>query len=174
MITGCKVILITNKEDITTDFIVKALTLKNSPFYRFNTDELGETVFINFDFQQSIFEIIDARQGLIINLLEVRVVYFRRPEIRINKEGLTAGEVNFIRSEIAYMLEGLYRILDQATWVNDVWAIRSAENKIYQLLLAGQVGFKVPESLISNIPMKLSSFMPKQKEILLLNLSNLV
>ena len=39
-----KVLLFTNKEDITTDFIVQELKRQEIDFYRFNTEELSKTV----------------------------------------------------------------------------------------------------------------------------------
>jgi glutathione synthase/RimK-type ligase-like ATP-grasp enzyme len=57
-----------------------------------------------------------------------------------------------------YTLEGLYKILENSFWLNNVYKIRNAENKIYQLLLAKEIGFSIPDSLITNIPDKASYF----------------
>ncbi len=158
MTSECKILLITSKEDVTTDFIVQELSQQNTSYYRFNTDEIGKSIFVNFDFQNSIFELHDEHLNRIINLSQVKSVYFRRPEIDFSNQGLTEGETSFVYAELAYMLEGLYRILNKAFWINKVWSIRQAENKIYQLQLAKEIGFKVPRSLVSNIPAKALEF----------------
>lgn len=147
-----KILLITNKDDITTDFIVKSLFAKQTPFYRLNTDEIGRSVEMLFDFQRERFELIDQNLNLTINLKEIRSVYFRRPEIQITTKQLSRAEENFIKGENVFALEGLYRILNKAFWLNTVYAIRNAENKIYQLLLARSIKLKTPKSLITNSP----------------------
>jgi glutathione synthase/RimK-type ligase-like ATP-grasp enzyme len=39
-----------------------------------------------------------------------------------------------------------------ATWVNDLWAARRAENKVEQLRTAHEVGFTVPPTVVTNDP----------------------
>ena len=150
--------LITNKEDITTDFIVQELLLSKTAFYRFNTDELGKSIFVQFDFDNSVFELQDERLQRTINLSTVKSVYFRRPEIDFDSKELTEGEASFVYAELSYMLEGLYRILEKSFWINKVWSIRQAENKIYQLQLAKEIGFEIPRSLITSLPGKALEF----------------
>ncbi len=158
MTSDCKILLITNKEDVTTDFIVQELSRQNTSFYRFNTDELGKSIFVNFDFENDIFELWDERLQRTINLCIVKSVYFRRPEIDFESNGLTEGEISFVYAEMSYMLEGLYRILEKSFWINKVWSIRQAENKIYQLRLAKEIGFDIPRSLVTSIPSKALKF----------------
>lgn len=46
------VLIITNKSDITSDFIVERLKERNISFYRFNTEEVSKSCFLTFDFQK--------------------------------------------------------------------------------------------------------------------------
>ncbi len=159
-----KVLLITNKDDITTDFIVIKLKGWGVSFYRFNTEDIGQTVSFSFDFDKQQFLLIDNEQKLRIDLLLIKAVYYRRPEIYVDGSGLSAGEHNFIRSEYVYTLEGLYRILQGAAWLNNVFNIREAENKIYQLQLARSLGMKTPKSLITNRAEDALSFFSSQNQ----------
>ena len=88
----------------------------------------------------------------------MRSVYFRRPEVKKQNGKLTLGEVNFLRSELWFSLEGLYKILDNAFWLNKTEDIRRAENKIFQLLLAKEIGFEIPASIITNHPSSAFTF----------------
>jgi len=154
-----KILLITNKTDITTDFIVKNLKHKEIPFYRLNTESLGDFVDIRFNFFLNKYLLLDKALKVEIDLSKIRSVYFRRPEItNISNSSLTEGEKNFIKSEILFTLEGLYRILDNAHWLNSVYDIRNAENKIYQLILAKNIGLCIPNSLITNNPSSAFTF----------------
>lgn len=157
------ILLITNKSDITTDFIVKKLREKEQPFYRLNTEEIGISVKICFNIHANKYTLVDKHLNCEINLLNIKSVYFRRPEINNHISNLTLAETNFIKSELLFCLEGLYKILNKAFWINTVNAIRNAENKIFQLQLALEIGFNVPQSIITNDPEKAFNFYNENK-----------
>lgn len=145
-----EILLITNKSDITTDFIVKCLIGRGAPFYRLNTEDIGVSLQLFFDFNKKKYSIIDKSRCIEIDLLQIKSVYFRRPEIRKIDSSLSLGEANFIISEILFSLEGLYQILNKAYWLNNVFRIREAENKIHQLILAKEIGLNTPNAVITN------------------------
>lgn len=145
------ILLITNKSDITTDFVVKQLTINGVAFYRLNTEDILTKVFLSFDFYKNEFHLLDNDSEIIIDLLQIKTVYYRRPLLpKINNENLTKGEEYFIQSEIINYLEGLYKILKNAFWISSVYSIREAESKIYQLQIAKELGFTIPRSLLTN------------------------
>ena len=147
-----KVLIITNKSDLTSDFIVKRLRERKIFFYRFNTEEISKSCFLTFDFQRNLFILTDTILCHQFNLKEFTSVYFRRPELpNINTNDLSSGEIQFLKNEFYYTLEGLYKILKDLYWVSPIYAIREAENKIYQLELAKAIGFSIPDSIVTNI-----------------------
>jgi glutathione synthase/RimK-type ligase-like ATP-grasp enzyme len=159
-----KVLVITNKSDLTSDFIIKKLKERHIPFYRFNTEELTKSVFISLNFQQGSYELFDEITNECIDLKKITAVYFRRPELPIlDFEELTYGETSFIRSEISFTLEGIYKILKDAYWISPIYAIREAENKIYQLILAESLGLSLPKSIITNSLERADEFFTKNE-----------
>ena len=58
------VLIITNKSDITSDFIVERLKERNISFYRFNTEEVSKSCFLTFDFQKDFFILSDTTEDL--------------------------------------------------------------------------------------------------------------
>ena len=144
------ILLITNKNDITTDFIVNELTRQNASFYRLNTEEIGNSVEIHFDFENGTYDLIDNTLKKRINLSNIISVYFRRPEIKSNFQDVSSSEKNFLQREISASLETLYILLSNANWLNSLDSIRKAENKSYQLLKAKQIGLTIPPSIISS------------------------
>jgi hypothetical protein len=160
------ILLITNKGDITTDFIVKRLTELNVNFYRLNTEDLFSKVSINFNFQKNEFNLLDSEKLIKIDLQKIKSVYYRRPILpNINQSNLSQGEHKFIISEINNCLEGLYKILKFAFWISPVYSIREAESKIYQLQVATALGFAIPSSLITNEPQVAKIFTEDYKSI---------
>ena len=162
-----KVLLFTNKEDITTDFIVQELKRQEIDFYRFNTEELSKTVKIVLDFESEQYLLIDKLDNKEFHLLDFTDIYYRRPELPLYDDAdLTEGEKFFLQIEIYYTLEGVYRLLSKKHWFNNVFAIRNAENKIYQLLLAKDVGLTIPSTLISNHHDSVEQFVSYGKHII--------
>lgn len=148
MITN--VLIITNKGDITTDFIVRELKSQNISFYRLNTEEITKSISLTFDIDKKEFTILDKSSNSIYNCLDFTSVYYRRPEIpNIDIDKLSIGEEFFVRNELTYFLEGLYKILKNANWFSPVYAIREAENKVHQLIKAQELGFEIPKTLLT-------------------------
>ncbi|TXL65628.1 hypothetical protein FHP05_05750 [Cerasibacillus terrae] len=147
-----RVLIITNKDDITVDFVVKELQRKEMPYYRLNTEDIPNNVSVFFDFNNNIFEIFDKVKEERFSLLNFNSVYYRRPQLNnLNFiENINSYELNYLRSELNFILEGIYKLLENKKWLNNVYRIREAENKIYQLQIAKKVGFRIPNSLISN------------------------
>lgn len=154
------ILLITNKEDVTTDFVVNRLNKIGANYFRLNTEELVSKIGINFDIEKNECILIDHEKNQNVNLSSVRSVYYRRPKLpQIKIDSLSNGENEFIIREIAYLLEGLYKILKDRFWISPVGSIREAENKIYQLLLAQDIGLEIPISLITTSQNKADTFL---------------
>ena len=146
-----KILIICNKSDVTSDFIVKKLRDRKIEFYRFNTEDLTKTCSISLNFSSKTFLLKDLITGQIFDLKSFKSVYFRRPEIpSFNDLQINHSERLFLRNECAYTLEGVFKILKNAFWISPIYAIREAENKIYQLELAQSLGLKIPETIITD------------------------
>lgn len=147
-----KVLILTNKDDITVDFVVRELKQRKINYYRLNTEDIPSIVSINFDINNNEYKLLDRIKNIEINLLDFDSVYFRRPSISdlSHIEGVNDSEIYYLRSELAFVLEGIYKVLRDKYWLNNVYNIREAENKIYQLEMAKDIGFNIPRAVISN------------------------
>lgn len=146
-----RILLISNKQDYTTDFVVKRLREADADFYRLNTEEIGHTCLITIDFCKQEYKLYDKRLDKSFNLLGFTSVYFRRPELpEIDEDDLTSEEQLFVKAEHHQFLEGLYKLLRNSYWISPIDAIRRSENKIYQLSLAQELGFLIPPCIITN------------------------
>ncbi|MHA1381730.1 MAG: MvdC/MvdD family ATP grasp protein [Candidatus Helarchaeota archaeon] len=143
------ILFITNKEDITTDFVVKRIKKSSTDYYRFNTEDIFEKIDISLDFKKNKFQLLDKRKG-VIDLNKITSVYFRRPKLPNILPNLETGERNFLIKEYHSLLNGIYSILSNRLWINYIYSIIEAENKIYQLILAKKLGFRIPETIITN------------------------
>lgn len=58
----------------------------------------------------------------------------------------------FIDNECKAVTSGFYLNLSDALWVNDPQKNRIASNKLFQLKLAQELGFEIPDTLVTNNP----------------------
>lgn len=160
-----KVLIITNTTDFTSDYIVRSLEALNADYYRLNTDEIGSSIFLTFDFVQDKYTIHDRPKEQTIDILTFTSVYFRRPDLpTFQDDTLSGDERMFMSMEVRQSLEGLYKILRNAYWFSDIDAIRRAENKLYQQLIAKEIGFNLPEGIVTNEPEHFRQFVEKYND----------
>jgi glutathione synthase/RimK-type ligase-like ATP-grasp enzyme len=158
-------LIITNKDDITTDFIVNKLNQRAETYFRLNTESLITNIGIDFNFTENRFRLIDYSKNEVIDLSRVTSIYYRRPKLpQLNYDSISKGENDFISREIGYFLEGLYRILNDKYWISPIEAIRKAESKIYQLVQAKSFGFDIPDSLITTLQNNAQDFIKNYPE----------
>ena len=75
------ILLITNKDDITVDFIIQRLKACGYTYYRLNTEDIPNPIGIYFSANECIYQLYDKRKDQVIDLSMVSSVYFRRPKI---------------------------------------------------------------------------------------------
>jgi len=141
------ILLVTNKRDLTTDFIVVELRRRGRAFHRLNTECLPQTM-VRFDPRAGHGWEIET-PDLTHRLDDVGGAYYRRPgapEPVLTKDEATTkyltDEWSAVSKALWYALEG--------RWLSSPFAILRAEDKPRQLTLASQLGLDLPETLISN------------------------
>ncbi len=93
-----------------------------------------------------------------IDIGDVNAVWFRRMSKWILPSNLSGHELEFAENECRAFVQGLFFLLEDATWTNDPDSERRASNKIGQLKTAASLGFSVPKTLITNSPSKVRKF----------------
>ncbi len=145
-----KVLIITNKEDVTVDFIVSQLNYYKAEFYRMNTEEIGHSLFITIDPTNNIANLYDKTFDTHIDLLNFDSVYYRRPQVPAPPVETSYNEKVFFNNEYMVLFDGIYYLLKDKKWLNHPINIRNAENKVKQQAIASTLGFKTPNSIITN------------------------
>lgn len=141
------ILALTSRGDLTTDYVVRALESAGAMVVRLNTNDLLSTWRVRITPDELVMQSGDRT----ILPEQVRAVYYRRarapeppPEVDHRALLFTAREGNVV-------LRALYAAL-RCPWISHYAAIAAAENKPRQLALAHQLGFSVPETLITNDP----------------------
>ncbi|MGY0553313.1 hypothetical protein ACW17M_08895 [Vreelandella sp. 2A-K22] len=141
-------LLVTNRRDITIDYVVAELKRRKTPFFRLNTEDLSAARCSMSAFPRSAWSL--SFKGRIIQGADVRAAYFRRPATPASNLTITdEGEREYVGAEWEAFLKSLYARLE-GLWLNSPMDIFAAEDKPRQLMLASEIGFNVPLVQITN------------------------
>lgn len=141
-------LLVTNRRDITMDYVVAELHRREQPFVRLNTELLPQAMCTMASHPRDAWSI--SLGGRVVRGEEVTAAYFRRPGAPVVSENVTdAGERAYIEAEWSSFLKSLYSRLD-GRWLNSPSKIFTAEDKPMQLMMAHELGFNVPLATITN------------------------
>ncbi|MCL4511808.1 MAG: hypothetical protein M1470_12155 [Bacteroidetes bacterium] len=137
------VIIITKEFDPHSDIVASKL---KSKVFRLDIEDLisgkstieiieGKTIFIN--------------KFVSISLDEIDTVYWRKPLINVEQ---VYPENNKVTTSWRFLLDNLAGILSNKRWINHPNHYWLASKKLFQLLLAKELGLNVPKYSFSTIP----------------------
>lgn len=141
-------LLVTNRRDITTDYVVAELKRRQTPFFRLNTEDLPKARCTMAAFPRNAWSLSFCEREL--TGFDVKAAYFRRPaQPSSNATIIDDGEREYAEAEWGALLKSMYARLE-GMWLNAPLDIFAAEDKPRQLMLASEIGFNVPQVLITN------------------------
>jgi len=143
-----EVLIISNKFDFTTDYVVIALRELKISYVRINRDE-----FFNYSIKlllekEELHVDIDGELFVISNET-LSSIYYRAPTFIRSLDISEDPEKQLYKFQWASFIRNLI-IFENACWINNPVTIYRAENKLYQLKIAKQIGFKIPYTVVSN------------------------
>lgn len=144
-------LIISNKWDVSVDFVVRECQKNNLPYIRLNSEDLvNNEVAISTD--DSIH--VTLRKNGVDYILNncVTSIWVRRPgKVYEFMDGEKPSDAiqKFVHEQWAIWLEALEQ-LENVLWVNNPYTSSKMENKIVQLNIARNIGFTVPNTLITN------------------------
>lgn len=148
-VSNIEYLIISSSIDFSTDLVCYRLLTDNKQFYRLNRDEFTKHE-IEVDLQKEYMKIIIDEKIYIADFQKLRGIYFRAPVFlrTQSKRELTLDE-QLERNQWNSFLRNLI-VFQNATWINNPVDVYRAENKIYQLIIAKECGFKIPNTQVSN------------------------
>lgn len=147
-----KILIITNKDDPHVDYVLPKMEGFGLVVHRLNTEDISNSFNISLVPGDSQKSHINFFINGILSLSEISGVWYRRP-IQPKLDETQKKFRDVVKNEILHTFQGLYSNLEKdCLWVNYPFAVRQAENKIYQLRLANQMRFLTPKSCITQDP----------------------
>lgn len=148
-VNSIEYLIISSTIDFSTDLVCYRLLSAGKRFYRLNRDEFSKHRIV-VDLQKKDMRIEIENKAYIANFEEVKGIYFRAPVFlrTQSKKELTINE-QLERNQWSSFLRNLI-VFRNAFWINNPVDVYRAENKMYQLCIAQECGFKIPKTMITN------------------------
>lgn len=147
-----KILVITNKDDPHTDYVLPKMEEHGLDVYRLNTEDISKAFDLTLNLENLHQSHINFHISGKLFLDDVNGVWYRRP-IQPKLNTIQEKYRSITKNEISHSFQGLYTCLDsECLWVNDPFFIRRSENKIYQIKVVHNLGFLVPKSCITQDP----------------------
>lgn len=152
-------LVITNSTDATADYLLSRLTEVSVPFIRINTDSAVDR--ITFSYQP-------GKPSLRINErwyepTDFSTVWYRRPERLISDRIPDTPEGRCVLDEWSESLEGFFAHIPRIRWMNYPAANALASRKLEQLTTARNLGFIIPDTIVTQDAAILRSFFSKHE-----------
>lgn len=149
------ILIISNAEDATADFMEARLVAAGVAYQRLNTETLA-CLPISFVVGQR-----DGRAGSSaafgrgqqrVVLDDVTAIYYRRPVPPTLPAGTPPGLADWMESEVRRTWGGVLSSRPDVRWVNHPLSVSGASYKPEQLARAHRMGLSVPDTLITTDP----------------------
>jgi hypothetical protein len=162
-----KTLFITNRDDISVEYLISKLRNFNSDYLRINSDDLNK---ISFEINPNGSYVCNISNDF-FELDSVNTVFFRRiPSKFENSEN--DNDAPYLNNERKHFLEGVFLSLSQAKWINPMFATQIAERKIFQLRQAKQFGLIIPKTIVTNNSTKADEFLKSNESSIIKPVSN--
>ncbi len=141
------IIIFSNSLDVTADYVCSRLEQSQLQYVRLNTDQLTEKAELLY--KCNVFSLDLDRQ--ILKLDDINCVWCRRPQsLRPQRKlSLEKGEQAHTISEWNAAIEGFLAHIPVDSWINHPGNNALAMSKLEQLSRANKIGFKIPDTLVT-------------------------
>jgi glutathione synthase/RimK-type ligase-like ATP-grasp enzyme len=146
------ILILTHPDDEHANYVATQLEERGASFVRFNPAEFPRAAALSFAYtpQGGSYATLHLGEEH-IDLRQLRAVWNRRPEPPVAHETLGDERVReFVQQECRTFMQDLWQALDCLWLPAPPATVRQTQYKASQLQVAGQLGFDVPPTLITN------------------------
>lgn len=141
-------LILSSTHDYSTDLVCYELCQRKKKYLRINRDCFPEYDIIYSLKENAIIINMYGKQYLLTNE-NILGIYFRAPVFLRSHKKYSLNE-QLIRSQWSAFIRNLV-VFDRARWINHPVDTYKAENKIYQLKCANEIGLLTPETYVGNM-----------------------
>lgn len=153
-------VLVTNRQDLTADWLIAELSRREASFLRLNTEDYPTQSCLEWTPDGGALRVGEH----LLHSDEVRAVWWRRPLPPQLPAGYTDEEAAWASGEAQAAIEGFWRSV-RARWVNRPSANAEADCKPEQLQRAKKLGFEIPATLVTNQQVAVRQFVSQHDAV---------
>jgi hypothetical protein len=152
-------VILTNSQDATADYVSARLLATHFPFVRVDTDSLLDRAGFSFKPGSPVLRV--GQDYLAPS--HISTVWYRRPERLVADAIPKSPEGDFVLDEWSEALEGFFAHIPAHRWINLPAYNALASRKLEQLTRAQSLGFRIPETLVTQDASILRQFFARQR-----------
>jgi hypothetical protein len=155
-----QIVIVTDVVDIHADRVIKLLVEMGELPIRINSRDvpLNASLSVGLDGNRWTGTLRISGSCRMVDVADIRSVWWRRPGAFGLADELTAWEREFAQDEVRHATRGLWSAID-CHWVSRPELIERASYKIEQLSRAAGLGFDVPRTVVTNDPERVRQFL---------------
>ncbi|MCA4157717.1 MvdC/MvdD family ATP grasp protein [Priestia megaterium] len=154
------ILIITNTIDLTVDYLIDKYS-NHINFFRFNTDRFQDYN-IQITYEDTVIEYTDKSSSL--RLSECNALYYRKISLP-SLDNYPLQYQQMMQREMMTVIDGIAETAGDSA-ITRPSIMRKADNKVVQLQIAREVGFKLPRSLITNFDRAAEEFSTTNRAII--------
>lgn len=142
-------LIVSNKTDLATDYLVVRLHERRIPFLRINTEDYLLSWDVCFSIEKSGTHVAIKKEGQKPLPVECFTgAYIRQP--KMPNLNIVDDDKEFAKREVGETLKSIWRAIDDSVWLNAPRRLLLASNKPEQLAIANSIGFNVPDTYVGS------------------------
>lgn len=169
------ILLIAHTDDLHVNRIEHELQKRKADFIRFDTSFFPSQVKINISLLNGFFDGYLMINGKNYELNKIKSAFFKEiKSLDSIRDKHSVNKSEYIISESQEALYSLWQSLtiNKCIWLNDPIKMILSSNKFNQLRIAEQIGFKIPNTIISNLKSTSEEFIFSNKHRTITKLLN--
>ena len=152
------VLVVSNSEDETVDYLCMRMKDSGVQFTRINTEMAASMCSVFVSPKRVVLDVYESS----LSATDVQVVWYRRPKPLTKSSSGNGYDEAFATAEWTAALEGFLAYIPATRWINHPSRIMNASSKLEQLTRAGQHGLTVPPWLCTTSREEALSFFEEQ------------
>lgn len=151
--------IITNQHDEHADMVIEELNRRGVIFYRVNTETFPVDSNFNLRMNANAVKADIQLAQRFLPLEEITHVWYRRPLDPVPDSAITDTQhVRIVVSETTSLMKTFWYLCTNAKWVNALDSNRKAREKGYNMYIARELGFQIPDTLFTSNPIEAKAF----------------
>lgn len=155
------IVIVTHSKDVGADFVIRHLLALGRPYLRLDTDKLGTTECFFGSRSEPELHV----KGQVIRISGVTAIWARRFALPEVLRQVKSRHVDFVKRELAIVMDAFLEGAPGAFQINSSTADRLAGNRIVQAQRAKNVGFSIPDALVTQDTEAARAFLEDHTEV---------